>query len=304
MPVLLDVSVVIPVYNGERYVADAVSSALKQTLEPREVIVVDDGSTDSTADILADFGDRIRVISQPNRGVSVARNAGIRAATSSWIGQLDADDTWRPHKLERVAAVVRNQSAVRMVFSAVRHLSEDSRGAYENHRPTDLECQHIREELMARNVVLGGCSGPVIRRQCFKEVGLFDESLRSAEDWDMWIRIASRYEVRYVDEVLVDRREHPGSLSKNIDRMLECDIQVLEKHEEGFRARGASDRQLRRSRAAVYARSGVAYFCSGQIGKARGALLEALRLDPLSVKALVPTVKLMLGIPHKSGIQE
>jgi len=294
----MDVSVVIPVYNGEAYVADAVESALAQTLPPREVIVVNDGSTDRTQSILAAFGSRIRVISQPNRGLSAARNTGILAARGQWIGLLDADDTWRPHKLQRMSEFLGGTpSDVGVLFSAVLHWWEGSQRR-EVRRRKNPDCRGIWRELMARNAILGGGAGPVIRRECFRVVGLFDESLPSAEDWDMWIRIALCYRIGYLDDVLVERREHGASLSRNTDRMLASDIRVFEKHHDTFRARGASRMELRQAKAAVLARSAVAYFYANQIQKARRTSIQALSLDPLNIKALVPMAKLLLGMPH------
>jgi hypothetical protein len=149
---------------------------------------------------------------------------------------------------------------------------------------------------MARNVVLGGGSGPVVRREALLQVGLFDEALTSAEDWDAWIRLAWQCEFVYVEEPLTYRREHALSMSRNISRMLENDLRVFGKYEAMYRASGIGSYRLRRAKAAVYSRSGVMYFCSGQTCKARAALTAALRLDPLNVQALVPMAKLLLGL--------
>jgi glycosyltransferase involved in cell wall biosynthesis len=113
----MNVSVVIPAYNGERFVVDAVNAALAQTLPPHEIVVVNDGSRDGTLEVLRGFGDRIRVIDQPNGGVQAARNRGIAAATGNWIALCDQDDLWSPAYLERAAALVAAAPHVDFVFA-------------------------------------------------------------------------------------------------------------------------------------------------------------------------------------------
>jgi glycosyltransferase involved in cell wall biosynthesis len=299
MPESVTVTVVIPAYNGERYVADAVTSAIRQTHPALEIIVVNDGSTDETGNVLAGFGGRIRVVSQANKGLSAARNAGIQGAKGQWIGLLDADDTWRPKKLEYLVAEIQKEPSAGIIFSAVHHWWEDGTRHQERHRRTDRSCERIFDDLISKNVILGGGSGALVRKACFDEVGLFDETLSSSEDWDMWIRIASRYKVRYVDEVLVDRRERHDSLSQCTDRMLENDLRVLAIREAGLRQAGVSKWQLRQAKASVYCRAGVSFFCSGQTDKARQILWQALRQGPFMPNAWVPMLKILLGIRHR-----
>jgi glycosyltransferase involved in cell wall biosynthesis len=291
-----DVSVIMPVYNGQEFVADAVRSALGQTLPPREVIVVDDGSTDSTPEVLSTFGEQITVMRQRNMGVSAARNAGVRTARSEWIGFLDQDDVWKPSKLEVISRAVAGQDEVGLVFSAVEHWWDGTDRRQIRRRRDDLECRRIYRQLARKNVVLGGGSGAVVRRGCLLDVGLFDEQLAGAsEDWDLWIRIARKWPILYVDDVLTSYRQHAAQMSTHVERMLEIGLRVLRKHQAQFHADGIPMRVVRSTASRLYAESGLAYFYSGELSKARRQLMRAIRLDPFSTKAWVPMLKLVVA---------
>lgn len=214
------VSVVIPTYNYGRFVARAIDSVLAQSYSPIECIVVDDGSTDDTPQVLARYGDRIRVIRQENRGLSAARNVGIRAARGGYIGLLDADDRWKPDKTARQVAVLEAEPAVGAVGCAVEITDEIS-------PPQAMAARRIASHLPGRlrGIALrsfwveGSGSGALIPRGVFDVVGLFDEELRAAEDWDMWLRIAACYPIINLTEVLVVISNHGTGTFRNADKM-------------------------------------------------------------------------------------
>lgn len=210
------VSVILPTYNRGWIVAQAIDSVLDQAYGNLELIVVDDGSTDDTPRLLTAYGDRIRTIRQANRGVSAARNAGIRAAAGDLIALLDSDDTWLPEK-----------STAQVDF-------------FEAH-PEALVCQ--TEEIWIRNGVrvnpgkrhrkeagmifersLALClvspSAVMMRRSLLDEVGLFDETLPACEDYDLWLRIAWKYPVGLIDRPLIVKR---GGHADQLSRMPELD---------------------------------------------------------------------------------
>lgn len=211
MPDVAEISVIIPTFNREGAVAGAVDSVLAQNGPGFELIVVDDGSTDKTGAVLAAYGDRIRLLCQPNRGVSAARNAGIAAARGRLVAFLDSDDRWLPEKLAVQAAF----------FHA---------------RPEALICQ--TEEIWVRNGVrvnprrrhrkpsgdifrpslelcLVSPSAVMMRRQLFDRVGLFDETLPACEDYDLWLRVASRFPVHLIDTPLIVKHGgHADQLSR------------------------------------------------------------------------------------------
>ncbi len=229
------VSVVIPTYNYGHFVTGAVESALAQTYTDREVIVVDDGSTDDTRDRLAPFEGRIRYIHQENRGLSAARNTGIRAARSPLIAFLDSDDLWHPEKLAVQARYIEGHPEVALLASdhLDMHTSEIGRVDWP---PVDATQPVGAHAVSFEELVVGsrfGACGVVARRSCFDAVGLFDETLRSAEDVDMWIRIASRFPVAKLEFPLWVYRHHGASMHQATARMELNTLKVIDKVFDG-----------------------------------------------------------------------
>jgi glycosyltransferase involved in cell wall biosynthesis len=214
-------SVVIPAYNVAAFIGDAVRSALAQTLDDLEVVVVDDGSTDATPEILAGIDDpRLRVIRQPNAGLAAARNSGIRAARGRYLGLLDGDDVWMPRKAELQVEVLKRETDVTLTFSHSAYLDEDG-------TPNGLLLSADLAEPGWRDLVLrnhlGNGSTPIGRTADFLSAGLFDERLRTAlEDYEMWPRMLRRTGRRcmLVPEVLTGYRIRGDSLSVRFDGFL------------------------------------------------------------------------------------
>ncbi len=213
----LPVSVILPVYNRAWCIREAVDSMLAQTYGNRELIVVDDGSTDETGRILRQYGDRITVISQLNRGVSAARNRGVRAASGNLIAFLDSDDLWLPEKLARQTAFFQDHPEVRICQTEELWIRN---GIRVNPR---IRHQKPSGDIFTRSLAL--ClvspSAVMLERRLFQEMGGFDESLPAAEDYDLWLRIGARHPVSLIEEPLVIKRGgHLDQLSKTpgIDR--------------------------------------------------------------------------------------
>jgi glycosyltransferase involved in cell wall biosynthesis len=220
-----EVSVVIPAYNAARYLGAAVESVLAQTFDDLEVLVVDDGSTDGSADLVADLGPKVRVIRQPNSGVSSARNRGIAESAGRYLAFLDADDTWLPEKLERQLAALRASPAGRFCYTAFVIADAEL-------QPIELRRAALsgtaRETLLLDGNVVGA-STPLCERELLAEAGQFDPSLSQCADWDMWIRVAAHTDFLYLDEPLVNYRQHGTNMS-NDPRLLEEDsVEVLER---------------------------------------------------------------------------
>jgi len=212
------VSVIIPTYNHATFLPWALESVFAQTSHPLEVIVVEDGSTDETAEVLRVYEGRIRVLTQPNRGVAAARNAGAAVASGELLAFLDADDAWLPAKLERQVACFGGEPGVGLVHCGVEEV--DGRGRQLRTRLDGLGGWVSMEMLLfRRGVILGGGSAAVIRRAAFLDVGGFDEALSTSADWDLYYRIARRYPVGFVPEVLVRYRIHGGNMHRNLDAM-------------------------------------------------------------------------------------
>ena len=201
------VSVVITNHNYCHFVGAAIDSGLAQSYEPLEVIVVDNGSTDASLELLDSFGDRIRSIQQPNLGQAGGRNRGILEADGELIALLDADDTWQPDKLSRQVRLF-DRDEVGIVYAGVTECGHDLEPRADIHPRHRGDCRSAFVDYPGEAIVLGGESTAVIRRACFAAVGLFDPTLSNATGWDMYRRIASKYEFDYVDSPLANYRQH------------------------------------------------------------------------------------------------
>jgi glycosyltransferase involved in cell wall biosynthesis len=240
--------VVIPAYNSAGTVAAAITSALRQSVSDVEVIVVDDGSTDGTAEAARSIADeRVEVLSQPNGGAAAARNTGIRAARGQYVALLDADDLWVPWKLERQLAVFAERPEVRAVQSgayfvdgALRLLSE---------RPCSPSRDALLETLLFQNMP-NNMSTLIIAREMFERMGLFDTSLEILEEWDMAIKVARHCNLVSIEDPLSLYRVHPGNRSRNLDIHIEPGFQVLDR----LFAEPSLPPHIRARRRAIYAR--------------------------------------------------
>jgi glycosyltransferase involved in cell wall biosynthesis len=212
------VSVVIPCHNAERFLAAAIRSALAQTYAPCEVIVVDDGSTDSSAAVAASFGDRVVLIRQPHRGGNAARNAGIARSRGEYILFLDADDLLSPTCAASRVRILATRPEVGLVAGWYGEIDEAGRLL-----PRVPERRHVGALPAFRQVVRRNWGPPVgwmFRREAYDRCGGFDPLLRACQDWDFAIRIALHYQVAYVPEVEAFYRKVAGSVSSHPARML------------------------------------------------------------------------------------
>jgi glycosyltransferase involved in cell wall biosynthesis len=274
---LTSVSVVIPVHNGLPFVIEAVHSVLAQTRPPDQVIVVDDGSTDGTADRLdAEFGGRILLLRQKNAGVSAARNAGIAAASGDLVAFLDADDSWLPQKLERQVALLDADPGVGLVHCGVQDV--DASGVPLDRHDDGLDGWVVNElVLLRRPVVLGGGSGLVVRRDVLAQLGGFDDHHSTAADRDLFVRIAARHRVAFLRDAMLRYRRHDTNMSSNVDLTKRDMVTALEKAFDS----GDAPRALRRpSFARLHTILARSYAAAGQwLPAARHVLLVA-RFDP------------------------
>ncbi|MBX2990028.1 MAG: glycosyltransferase family 2 protein [Bacteroidetes bacterium] len=213
------VSVVIPAYNAERFVGKTIESILLQTYPHFEVLVVDDGSTDSTAGIVKSFAvhdSRVKLLQKPNGGVATARNMGIRNATGEYVAPCDSDDVWYPDRLKaQVECMIQSDESVGLVYCWSKIIDEDDRPI--------VDITHSYEGRVFADLVysnfLGNGSCALIRRRCFDAVGEYNGATTPCEEWDLYIRVAERYKVRLVPNILVGYREVLTSLSANHYRM-------------------------------------------------------------------------------------
>jgi glycosyltransferase involved in cell wall biosynthesis len=212
------VSVVIPAYNQARFLAGALESVLTQTYPALEIVVVDDGSTDATGEVLAGFRGRVAVVRQPNNGVSSARNAGVAGSAGDLVAFLDADDQWLPDKLARQIARHVREPDLGLVHCGIQEIDADGRAL-------GVRTEGIEGRVAGRLLrfdgaaILGGGSAALIPRTVFDRVGGFDPLLSTSADWDLYYRIAKDHPIGFVDEVLVRYRLHGAGMHTNVDLM-------------------------------------------------------------------------------------
>jgi glycosyltransferase involved in cell wall biosynthesis len=221
-----DVSVIIPTYNNAAFLSDAIDSILSQSYRDFEIIVVDDGSTDSTGEILSRYAEKILAIRQENQGPAAARNRGIALAHGKYLSFLDADDLYLPDKLKIQTEFLDAQAKIDLVYSdgwrfRATALSREAALTLSKTGEVQalcLEPQRYADHLIPRN--LFPIHASLVRRCCVMDVGGFDETLTACEDWDLWYRIAERHSLAFLDARLVKYRVTPGSNSTDLLRNL------------------------------------------------------------------------------------
>lgn len=243
------VSVIVPAYNTERFVAEAIESALGQSVAPLEVIVIDDGSTDRTADVLQKFGPAIAIVTQSNRGLPAARNAGAAMASGYWLAFLDADDLWLPHKLERQLQKAADPRLA-MIYTDRFNIGERGILPIVQSAIQPLYSGDIFIPLL----MLGNhitASSVTVRNEVFRALGGFAEDLRAAEDWDLWIRLAEHHLVGACTDPLVRYRFHGSMMSGDPRRMQIARREVVRRALQSPRGRSLDGSTRRRIVAAT-----------------------------------------------------
>ena len=272
------VSVVIPAYNAAPYLRQALDSVLAQTFRDLEVIVVDDGSTDATSQILSGYASRVRVLRQQNAGVAKARNHGIAASKGRYVAFLDADDAWYPHKIDRQVATLSSDGRQGAIYT--RFVATDA-----DLRPSGLRWQPGRRALLEDllfdgNVIAAGASTVLCDRALLDQLGGFDPSFSLCADWELWIRLAAVSGFTYLDEALALYRRHPGNMSRVVPVLEAESVRLLVKAFEDpalpVHLRKRKDRALGRN----YMVLAGSYYRTGAYAAASRCARAALGLDP------------------------
>jgi hypothetical protein len=273
---------VIPTYNHKRFVCQAIDACLAQTYPNCEIIVVDDGSTDATGDMLRErYGDRIGYIYQENRGLPVARNVGTRAARGEFIHYCDADDQLLPTKVEQCAQVLIQQPDVVLVYTDCHYVEEDGQTIIP--RPAlQLPSGDVFCELLTghQGNFIAQCT-PLIRRQAVLDVGGFNEQIRSAHDWDLWLRLAAQHQFAVIHEALALYRVLPNAMHTDPLRMSQARLAVIQmaRHYPG-REKCLDDSAYDQLEAGRHHRVAIVLWLQHRRAEARRAFREAIRLDP------------------------
>ena len=285
------VTVIIPTYNCASHLAAAIESVLAQTYRDFRIFVIDDGSTDATPEVMRPYVYHCVYIHQPNAGAAAARNRGIRESSSKYIAFLDADDLWHPTKLERQIQLLDLHPNVGLICSDFSMTgngqSVDSFFSTTRVPPDGRMFKHL-----LRNCIVF-TSSVVVPRQVIEEAGMFNEFLPVCEDMNLWLRIASRWDIAAIREVLVSRRNRPEGLSATAGGTIVslnhglASLQHIESSCPHLSRRNT--RVLRRALALFYYKSGSSLLTDGKREPARAQLLRSLRyrsFQPLALAKL------------------
>ena len=284
------VSVITPTYNQAQYITESIQSALDQTFQDFELIVVDDGSTDNTRAVVDSYQDpRIRYIYQENRGVSAAINTGIKSSTGEYIVLLASDDMWLPRNLELQVKLLDSRPDIALALSDMYVFNSDT-GANLGRMWQDVPDHYLRElhdgtraplnEFLSWGITLFAIVTTVMRRKVFDEVGYFDESLPCCEDYDMFVRMLQRFSIGIINEPLVRYRVHQASLSRS-GIAYPGTLRALNKIISSYSLSREHIKLIRRNK---LSRTHFDYGCekifAGEIALGRKALLAAIRANP------------------------
>lgn len=289
------VSVVIPCYNHGHYLPYTLDSVQAQTFTDWEAIIVDDGSTDNTHEVAAQFADpRIHYIYQENRGLSAARNTGIRAAQGAYLAFLDADDEWEPFFLQVCVDALIAQKTAAAVVTLTRFIDENDvvlpKVGGQVIRPEGFRSRLLESGFFPPNTVL-------VRAETVRQAGLFDESLTSVEDWDLWLRITANGDrMVSIAQPLAHYRISAGSMSTNASRMHANRMAVLDKQfgpPDGNPLSWATEK--RRGYGFAYRAAAYDYIARGEADEGWYCLQQAVEIEPGLLERLDTFYELALG---------
>jgi glycosyltransferase involved in cell wall biosynthesis len=281
------ISIIIPTFNRQELLSNAITSALRQTLQDFEIIVVDDGSNQDVANCIAALKDsRIKYLRlETNQGEAVARNTAMEQATGEYIAFLDDDDEWLPQKLEVQLRLMRTASPdVAGVYSGFYWVDWPSRQVVGRRAfPTNGD---FRKSLRKKNVV-GTPSTVLLRRECLTEIGRFDRSIAYGVDHDLWIRIAAKYRLQYIPELLVRCHIHNERLSNNLELLVRGEHDMRKKYPptNGYKGYHAN-RCLS---------IGEKLCINGDLRRGRTLLSDSIRFDRANWRAYFDLITLCFG---------
>jgi len=301
------ISVIIPSYNCEAYIAGTIESVLKQTFKDIELIVVDDGSTDRTQEIVTSYGRPVRLVTQENAGVCAARNRGIAEAKGQFICLMDHDDYWFPWKLERQFRELQAQPAVGMVYSGFIRWYASADGVFPD--PTSFDLTVYPDDIdpdfsgWIYHQFLLDCpvltSTTLFRAEVFQTCGTFDQSLPYSEDWELFLRVSREYPFLKLRRPTTLYRQHPlqGSrMVRDIDYRTVLLAGAAEKWGLCSRdGRRVSREQFNHNIARYHAEFALGHVRGGKLNTAIRSLLKAWRAHPTRLKYLAYIPAALLG---------
>jgi glycosyltransferase involved in cell wall biosynthesis len=221
----IDTTVIIPVYEQPELLHEALRSVVSQTYNGLEIIVVDDNSDTDIAAVVDEYANARLITHSENKGAGAARNTGIEKANGKYVAFLDADDLWKPSKVKKQREVfLESGQNVGLVYTGfIQHETDGNEWEQLPEAAGNIYTEELEQDRIHPT------STVMVRQDVLNELGGFDESLPSRQDYDLWIRITEHYEVGYVQEILVEKREQKSNISNNFDKRIEGDLKVFEK---------------------------------------------------------------------------
>ena len=292
------VSVLVPSYNAARYLSQAIDSALNQTFQDFEIIIIDDGSTDNTREIVERYlkraPDKIRYIYQDNQGLARARNTGLRHARGEYVALLDADDVWLPARLEETVKILDADSSAGIAHANITRISETGDKLDTPRRDARYLSGYIFENIFLRDAHLS-CPTVLFRRKCCEEVGGFDPGLTrlGCEDRELWLRISQKFKIQYIDKVLALYRVSGKSMSQDKEKMMQARMYVIDK----FCPADGGNRQLRRKALAkIHHDLGDELLFEQKFKDSQRQYFKSITLNPFSAWSWINFFKALLKI--------
>ena len=288
------VSVVVTCYNYGRYLRECINSVLKQTYSNFEIIVIDDGSTDDTPQIIQSFLDNrlIKYFRQDNQGQATAKNEGIKRSRGDLIAFLDADDQWQPTKLEKQLYLFTSDQ-VGVVYSRASRINATGKPIPS---PVDSKYLKPRRGMVTNYLIYDNFvpfSSSIVRSECFEKFGAFNDQLQMGIDWDRWLRISTKYTFEFCPEkLLIYRSGHGDQMSRNLEKRIFCADIIIESFLNDF-PKAVSNRILKDSSYYTYCSRGY-LFRKMNIIKSINYYNKAIRTYPLCLEAYVGLIKSLL----------
>lgn len=271
------VTVVITTYNRSNYLKFAIDSVLNQTYDNFELIIVDDGSTDDTKQVVESYKDeRIIYHYQKNAGQNLARNKGMELAKGKYIAHLDSDDIWMPDKLEKQVKILERYPDIGLVYCGTVLIDENNN--ITGKQPLITYSGNVIKQLIMTNFLYNG-SCPLFRKNCLEKAGYFDKTFKRMTDWDFYLQMAIHYKFHGINEYLLKYRIHNETMSKDFKSYETYGIQILEKF---FNSHHLDDEYLKYKNRAIalrYRYLGRRFLDNNQLSQAREYFKQALKTD-------------------------
>ena len=292
------VSVVIATYNRRKYLRYALESILSQTYTNLEVIVVDDGSTDGSENLVKSYNDkRIKYIYQENGGQNNAKNTGLCSAKGKYLSILDSDDIWHSQKVEKQVKVLEAKPDVGLVYCGTNIIDEDNNLI--DTQPMVFYRGNVVDKLMMKNFLYNG-SNAMYRAECIYKTGVFDNSVKRMTDWDLYLRISLSYNFDYVNEYLLYYRVHNDNMSCGFEKYEEAGLKILERLFDNPLLSKNHKKLRNKAYAARYSYMARRYFENAQMSIARKNIQKAFCFSPsVFFKTRLPVLLVSSFLPDE-----